>query len=259
MKLLSTKNSSVLFSLIGVMCIMLGFNGFMAHTFSMSTEEIGGVKLVKAKNLSKELAENPKVCIVSPIYSDDTVEMPDNHQPVIKGKLYISALWPDGSKNVIVNWSKQSSYIRLPESDSSRGEVIMPKNIECAPDTSLASTHLKITRGANSVSVEYFQYKCTLNGCYTKGQPEIVFQREYLMNGDNVAITMSQKAPGQKPEISNVIHYKTALEREKGVSRSKTIYLIIGVLGILMLFVPEEKAINTISNIKMIGNKILSK
>lgn len=242
MKLSSRKNTSVLFSLIGVMCIMLGFNGYMAYTFSSSTEELDGAKLVKSQNLAKELEDNNKVCIISPIHSDDIILMPDNYQPVIKGKLYICALWPDGSKNVIVNWSKQSSYIRMPDPDSSRkGEIITPKNIECAPDTSMAARHLKVSRLSNTVSIEYFQYRQTLSGCITKGQPEIVFQREYLQNGENTAITFQRKEAGGKPEITNVVPYKTALSREKNGSQSKTVYLIIGILGILMLLVPEEK------------------
>lgn len=260
MKLLSLKNSSVFFSLLGVMLLTLGFNGFMAHTYSTSTEEIDGVKLVKTGDLQDELGKNGKVCIASPIYSDDLFDMPDNHQKVIKGKLTISAIWPDGSQTVLVNWSKQGNYIRISDSDSTTGKAIAPKTIECGVDTAMVSQNLRITRGANNAVVEYFHYSFTLNGCIAKGQPKIAIQRETLSNGENVAVTISQNGANAKPEIVNVVPYKTALNREKLVSKSKAFYLAIGIIGILMLFIPEQKAQNTIiNNIKNIGNKILSK
>lgn len=260
MKLLSIKDSSVFFSLLGVMLLTLGFTGFMAHTFSTSTEEIDGVKLVKSGNVDSELSDNGKVCIVSPIYSDDLFDMPDNHQKVVKGKLSICAIWPDGSQTVLVNWSKQSNYIRLSDSDSTAGEAIAPKSIECGTDTSMVGDNLKITRSTNTALVEYFHYSFTLSGCIAKGQPEIAITRESLSNGESVAVTLSKNGASAKPEVVSVVPYKTALAREKLMSKSKTMYLIIGIVGILMLFIPEQKAQNTIiNNIKNIGNKILSK
>ncbi|MBQ2097363.1 MAG: hypothetical protein II480_04230, partial [Bacteroidales bacterium] len=63
------------------------------------------------------------------------------------------------------------------------------------------------------------------------------------------------------PSLGDVVRryaYDVAKARQKGMSKSKTIYLIIGVVGILMFFVPERQAINTIEGTKNIVNKIIN-
>lgn len=253
------RNNSVLFSLIGIMFLMIGFIGFMAHTFSNSTIELNGAKLTKTANFRQELEKNDKVCILSQIYSDDTFEMPDNHQKVIKGKLCLSAIWPDGSQTILINWQRKANYLRIATSDSTICNAITPKSIECMEDSAMAAQHIKITRTPKSANVEYYHYKFTLNGCYTKGQPQIVIKRECLENGANVAVTMAKEntiAPSNMDVIS-VVPYEKALAKESGLTKSKTIYLAIGIIGILMLFIPEGKTIDPLS--KMMGNKFLSK
>jgi len=254
------RNTSVIFCLLGLMFLMTGFVGYMAHTFSSSTSELNGIRLVKAAEARKELQDNEKVCFVSNIYADDAIEMPDNRQKVIMGTLCLYALWPDGSKSIIQNWSKKSSYIRVTESDSLPGEAIVPKTIECISDTAATYQRLKVSRSHNSVTVEYFGSQNRLEGCFSKGQPQIILQRDVLEYGAKGVVTVS-RSEGNSNSISvqSVVPYSKALARDTGISSSKIMYLIIGIAGIAMFFVPEAKTINTLSNIKSLGNKILSK
>ncbi|MCQ2251202.1 MAG: hypothetical protein MJZ66_08860 [Bacteroidales bacterium] len=254
------RNTSVLFCLLGLMFLMTGFVGFMAHTFSNSTSELNGIRLAKSENVAKELQSNDRVCFVSQVYADDAIEMPDNHQKVIKGSLCLYALWPDGSKSIILNWNRKANYIRVAESDTTPGSAIVPQTVECISDTASTASRLRIIRTHNSVTVEYFQTRSKLDGCYSKGQPQIILERDILENGAQAAITVARPdGTGASPSVQSVVPYSKAIARDSGISKAKTFYLILAALGIAMFFVPETKTINTITNIKLIGSKIIQK
>ncbi len=254
------RNTSVLFCLLGILCLTTGFVGYMAHTFSSTTSELNGIRLVKADNARKELADNDKVCFVSRVFADDAIEMPDNHQKVVKGSLCLYALWPDGSKSIILNWNRKANYIRVSDTDSLPGEAIVPLSMECISDTASTAQRLRISRSQNSVMVEYYQTRSKLDGCYSKGQPQIILQREVLENGAKTAITL-QRNGGENgnASVQSVVPYQKAIAKDGGMSKAKTFYLILAIAGVAMLFVPETKTINTITSIKLIGSKIIQK
>lgn len=239
------------------MCLMVGFIGFMAHTFSKSTVELDGIKLVKLHNLEDEIASQGKVCVAVPLHSDNTFEMPDTKQNVIKGRLHICAVWPDGSKSILLDWQKESKYLRISDGQDSRTETtISPKQIECINDSAFAKLHTRIENTTNETRVEYFQYKFNITGCYTKGHPRIEVIREYLEDGTNVSVTFS-KTESRTPqkgqtsyEVVSVVPYETALNREFKLSQSKTLYIVISVIGLIMFLIPEEKANNTLTMMK---------
>lgn len=251
---ISVNNNSVLFSLIGTMFLVIGFIGFMAHTFAKSTLELEGMRLVKLSNLNNELDAHGKVCVVASIHSDDPIEMPDNGQKVIKGRLRIIASWPDGSKSVLLDWNKKSNYISISDSASNYTMAISPRDIECIDDSPEASRRLVVENTNNTTSIQYYQYRFSLNGSFTRGQPRITIQREYISNNSQAAITICKKdgrgsiAPSS--QAMGVYPYEKAMQRERGMSKSKTIYIMIGLIGALMFLIPERKAINTISMVK---------
>ncbi|MBP5681639.1 MAG: hypothetical protein J6X05_00110 [Bacteroidales bacterium] len=256
---ISIHNSSVLSCLIGIAFLMTGFVGFMAHSFSKSTAELEGVRLVNPKQIN-DVDAGDKVCTVTTIHADDTFEMPDNKQKAIKGRLLLYAVWPDNSQNILIDWNKKSKFIRIPNANEGF-TYVSPRNIECLQDTS-TNAQLKVIKTRNNIEIRYFQYKFNLNGIYTKGEPRIVLRREYLADSAKVALTLTKtntrNSKETSIEVTNVTPYEAALTRQKGMSSSKTIYLIIGVIGILMFFVPEKQAQNTIASTKNIVNKIIN-
>gem|GEM_PF-2656488 len=256
---ISIHNSSVLSCLIGIALLMTGFVGFMAHSFSKSTAELEGVRLVDAKKID-QVPAGDKVCTVTHINADDTFEMPDNHQKAIKGRLLLYAIWPDNTQNVLIDWNKKSQFIKIPHGESGF-TYVNPRNIDCEQDTS-ARRQLKITKSRNNIVIKYFHYKFTLSGIAAKGEPRIILRREYLADSAKVALTLTKNYARNSKEttidISNAIPYTYALTRQKTMSNSKVIYIIIGVIGILMFFIPERQAQNTIENTKSIVNKIIN-
>ncbi|MBR2105146.1 MAG: hypothetical protein IJ894_03700 [Bacteroidales bacterium] len=256
---ISIHNSSVLSCLIGIALLMTGFVGFMAHSFSKSTAELEGVRLVDAKQIDQVPTGN-KVCIVTNINADDTFEMPDNHQKAIKGRLLLYAVWPDNSQNVLIDWNKQSKFIKIPHGEGGF-TYVNPRNIDCEQDTAI-KRQLKITKSRNSIEIKYFQYKFNLSGTVTKGEPRIILRRECLADSAKVALTLTKNTARNSKEttidVSNATPYSSAINKQKGMSNSKIIYIIIGVVGILMFFVPERQAQNTIANTKSIVTKIIN-
>lgn len=256
---ISIHNSSVLSCLIGIALLMTGFVGFMAHSFSKSTAELEGVRLVDAKKID-QVPAGDKVCIVTNINADDIFEMPDNHQKAIKGRLLLYAVWPDNTQNVLIDWNKKSQFIKIPNGKNGF-TYVNPRNIDCEQDTA-ANRQLKITKTRNNIEIKYFQYKFNLNGTATKGEPRIILRREYLADSAKVALTLTKNNARNSKEttidISNATPYTYALTRQKNMSNSKVIYIIIGVIGILMFFIPEKQAQNTIENTKSIVNKIIN-
>ena len=256
---ISINNSSVLSCLIGIALLMTGFVGFMAHSFSRSTAELDGVRLVDAKNIDKVPTGN-KVCIVTTMTADDTFEMPDNHQKAIKGRLQLYAIWPDNSQNVLIDWNKKAKFIKIPHG-SKEFTYVNPRNIECEQDTA-TTRQLKITKKRNNIEIKYFQYKFNLSGTYTKGEPRIVLKRECIADSAKVALTLTKNAARNSKEstidVSNAIPYSVALSRQNNMSSSKIVYIIIGVVGVLMFFVPERQAQNTIASTKSIVTKIIN-
>ena len=257
---LRINNSSVLSCLIGIAFLMTGFVGFMAHSFSKSTAELDGIRLVNTSHIDRQLQSGEKVCIVSTINADDTFEMPDTRQKAIKGRLYLCAVWPDSSQNVLIDWNRKSKYVRIPDGGGDTPLYITPRNFECANDTSTLPK-LKIIKAHISIEIRYFQYKFNLGGIQSKGEPKIVLQREYLADSAKVALTLTKtntRSTEQTIEVINVVPYDLAKSRNKILSNSKTVYIIIGVIGILMFFIPERQAINTIESTKNIVNKIIN-
>jgi hypothetical protein len=252
---ISVKNSSAFACLAGTMLIMLGFNGFMSHTYSNSMTLLEGIHQVKLEDVEKSLELEEKVCVVTPIHSDEIINMPDNHQKVIKGKLYLCATWPDSSQNILIDWNKQSKFLTITSSDGNP-LYINPKNIECIQDTSLYG-RLKINRRLNSLVIKYLQYEFTLQGISTKGEPQITLYREYLTEGTNMAITLS-KSPDNTINVENAAPYEIAQKRQPYMTTAKIVYILIALAGIAMFFIPEKQAANTIANTKNIVNKILS-
>ncbi|MBR4327949.1 MAG: hypothetical protein IKP73_20725, partial [Bacteroidales bacterium] len=108
----------------------------------------------------------------------------------------------------------------------------------------------------------YFQYKFNLSGTVTKGEPRIILRRECLADSAKVALTLTKNTARNSKEttreVSNATPYTSAINKQKGMSNSKIIYIIIGVVGILMFFVPERQAQNTIANTKSIVTKIIN-
>lgn len=256
---MSIHNSSVLSCLVGIALLMTGFVGFMAHSFSKSTAALEGVRLVDAKNLD-QIPNGDKVCVVTTINADDTFEMPDNHQKAIKGRLMLYAVWPDSTQNILIDWNKKSKFIKIPQQGN--GYVyVTPRNIECLLDTATAS-NLKITKSRNNIEIKYFQYKFNLSGIATKGEPRIVLHREYLADSAKVAMTLTKNNTRNSKEasieVSNATPYTSAVTRNSSMSNSKIVYIIIGVLGVLMFFIPERQAQNTIANTKNIVTKIIN-
>ncbi len=256
---ISINNSSVLSCLVGIAFLMTGFVGFMAHSFSKSTAQLEGVRLVDAKNID-QIPNGDKVCVVTTINADDTFEMPDNHQRAIKGRLMLYAIWPDSTQNILIDWNKKSKYIKIPQHGN--GYVyVNPRNIECVTDTS-TNTRLKVTKTRNNIEIRYFQYKFNLSGTTAKGLPRIVLHREYLADSAKVAMTLTKNNTrnSKEPsiEVSNAIPYISAVTRNSSMSNSKIVYIIIGVVGVLMFFIPERQAQNTIEGTKNIVNKIFN-
>ncbi len=258
---LNIHKSSVISCLIGLLLLMTGFVGYMAHSFSKYTAELEGVKIVELKKIHKQLNKGDKGCLVSSINADDTFEMPDNHQKAIKGRLYLCAIWPDSSQNVLIDWNKQSQFMRIPQGCGNGYTYITPRNIECGIDTSTLS-QLKIKKSLNNIEIRYFQYKFTLSGVHTKGEPKIILQRECMPDSAKVALIVvknhSKCAKEKSIEVLNVVQYDVATNRQKSMSQSKITCIIISVIGILMFFVPERQAINTIENTMQIVNKIIN-
>lgn len=255
------KNSSVLSCLIGLLFLMTGFVGYMAHSFSKFTAELEGVKLVDIQSVHKHLDGGDKACIVSPIYADDLLEMPDNHQKALKGRLFLSAIWPDSSQTVFIDWNKNSKFMRIPDGEGTSYTYITPRNIECGADTSTLS-QLKIIKTHNNIEIKYFHYYFKISGIQSKGTPKIILQREYMPDSTKVALILSKSNPKSTQEesfeVTNVIQYDIAADRQKSMSNSKIICIIICALGIIMFFIPEHQAINTIENTKNIVNKIIN-
>ncbi|MBO4772135.1 MAG: hypothetical protein J5595_06320 [Bacteroidales bacterium] len=256
---ISIHNSSILSCLIGIALLMTGFVGFMAHSFSKSTAELEGVKLVDVKNIDK-VPTGDKVCIVTTINADDTFEMPDTHQKAIKGRLQLYVVWPDNSHNVLIDWNKKAKFIKIPHGCSGF-TYVNPRNIECEQDTA-TSRQLKVTKRHNNIEIKYFQYKFNLSGTYTKGEPRIVLRRECVADSAKVALTLTKNTARNSTEttidVSNATPYTVALSRQKNMSNTKLAYIIIGVVGILMFFVPEKQAQNTIASTKSIVTKIIN-
>ncbi|MCR5453389.1 MAG: hypothetical protein K6F33_00175 [Bacteroidales bacterium] len=258
---LNIHKSSVISCLIGLLLLMTGFVGYMAHSFSKYTAEMEGEKVVELKSIHKHLHCGDKGCLVSSINADDIFEMPDNHQKAIKGRLYLCAIWPDSSQNVLIDWNKKSQFMRIPHGCGNGYTYISPRNIECGGDTSTLS-QLKIKKTLNNIEISYFKYKFTLSGIQTKGEPKIVLQRECMPDSAKVALVVlknySKCAKEKAIEVLNVVQYDVANNRKKSMSQSKITYIIICVIGILMFFVPERQAINTIENTMNIVNKIIN-
>ncbi len=255
---LSLNNTSVMACLLGLLLLMTGFVGFMAHTFSNTTAELEGVKLVDTKDIADALESSDKVCVVTTIHSDDTFDMPDNHQKAIKGRIYICAIWPDNTQNVLLDWNHKSNYLRIPDGTSKGFIHITPRSIECDQDTSTLS-QLKLTKTYNNLEVRYFKYKFNLNGIYTKGEPRIILQREYIPDSAKVALSITKSnADDSAFEVTSVVPYSTAKARQNSISNAKTIYIIIAAIGIVMFFIPEKQAQNTITNTRQIVSKIIN-
>ena len=83
---ISIHNSSVLSCLIGIALLMTGFVGFMAHSFSKSTAELEGVRLVDAKKID-QVPAGDKVCIVTNINADVMHGLPGQTQESYIGSL----------------------------------------------------------------------------------------------------------------------------------------------------------------------------
>jgi len=49
----SLKNTSVFCSVVGIMLLIIGFNGIMAHKYSNNIQEIKGAKIVDYQNVDK--------------------------------------------------------------------------------------------------------------------------------------------------------------------------------------------------------------
>ena len=257
---LRINNSSVLSSLIGLLLLMTGFVGFMAYTFSKSTAELEGVKLVETCNIEKQLDDYHKICVVTDILADDAFEMPDNHQKAIKGRIFLCAIWPDSTQNILIDWNKKSQYMRIHGASGNSHIYVNPRNIECSSDTTTIA-NLKLTKTHNNLEVKYFNYKFNLTGTYTKGEPRIMLQRECLADSSKVAITMmknNSRNKDQNIEAVNVAPYDIARSRQNSMTNTKTIYIIISVIGVLMFFIPERQAINTIESTRNIVNKIIN-
>ena len=256
----SIHNSSVLSCLIGIALLMTGFVGFMAHSFSRFTAELEGVRLVDTKNLNRK-TDDSKVCVVTTIQSDDTFEMPDNRQKAVHGRLLLCAIWPDSTQNVLIDWNRKSKFMRIPNGTGDGFLYVSPRKINYAKDTSTLA-QLKIKKSRNNIEIRYFQYKFNLTGIQSKGEPKIILQRECIADSSMVALTITQNSSHNSADNSidvvSITPYDVAKARQKGMSKSKTIYLIIGVVGILMFFVPERQAINTIEGTKNIVNKIIN-
>jgi hypothetical protein len=62
----------------------------------------------------------------------------------------------------------------------------------------------------------------------------------------------------QNIEAVNVAPYDIARSRQNSMTNTKTIYIIISVIGVLMFFIPERQAINTIESTRNIVNKIIN-
>ena len=89
-----------------------------------------------------------------------------------------------------------------------------------------------------------------------------MLHREYLADSAKVAMTLTKNNTRNSKEasieVSNATPYTSAVTRNSSMSNSKIVYIIIGVLGVLMFFIPERQAQNTIANTKNIVTKIIN-
>lgn len=256
----SVKNTSAFCVLVGIMLLIIGFNGIMAHKFSSITEYIEGARIARADKYQKYLNTDGKVCIISTILADDAFFMPDTkQQKVAGGMLKLTAVWPDGSQNILIDWHKQSRLTKFPIGDSALIEMT-PSSIEYSNDTASVSANLITTIDGNTASVSYFGKVFKLSGCKIKGIPQIKLQRKTICEGEKVAVILSKAESRNKNicsySIQNVIPYDTAIKRETK-SGAITFYIIVMAIGIIMFFIPERTTINPITA-KSIVNKIIN-
>ena len=243
----SVKNTSPFCVIIGIMLLIVGFNGLMAYNYSVVTEHIGDVRVAKISECKKMLAEHEKLCVISNIYSDDAFFMPDTQQKVVEGSIFIAAIWPDGSRNVLLDWHKRSKFLKIYNSDSST-LYINPKDIESDIDTSSVKKKLSVKIKGNDVDVTYCGYKFKFSGNTIKGTPRIKLIRKVLTVGDEVVLTLSKSQVRSKNDdtfaVTGLTTLKNAMQNEIKDSYSTKIYIFIIVVGVVMFFIPEHKNIN---------------
>ncbi|MBQ9213969.1 MAG: hypothetical protein IJ150_08525 [Bacteroidales bacterium] len=240
------KNTSVFCSVVGIMLLIIGFNGIMAHKYSNNIQEIKGAKIVDYHNVDKYFQNEKKLCIIGKIKSDDAFFMSDDKtKKVVFGEIKLSIVWPDGSKKMLINQSKKSQLLKFYDTKSQNEFCIIPQNFETQVDTSFTINKIKTNIFGNYMKIEYGEYSFLVSGLLTKGKPKIQYMRKTIDENQKVAMILSKSANRNSQndysfDVQNIIPFEKAVKEEHSDIKSLKIYIIMLCLGVAMFFVPDK-------------------
>ena len=236
------KKSPVFFAILGMMLLIIGFNGLMAHRFSKNAQRMEGVEVIDFSQIDEYTKRNHNFCITGEIFSDDAFFMPDDKsRKVIKGSLQLVALWPDNTQNVLIDYERQAQYLKF--SDQKQNSCsISPQLIETATDTVGLTSKLKVRDLGKFLNISYFGYKFSIPEFKAKGMPQIKLIRKTFLNGEKSVVFFNPHTENGRiqgmPAVSKIAPEKVSVSKQNFSTESK-IYTVIIVLGGLMLLIPK--------------------
>ncbi len=250
------KRRSAFWCLLGTLTIVVGFNGLVVDIYSQATLQLEGYNVFKLDDIKSNIRNNySKVSILANVVCDDNIKMPDDNMSVVKGKLLLTACWPDGGQQILIDWQNETNYLKVSSPLFSNGVMVDANSIECFQDSTSMLDNLKVDVVGNRISVDYFKYHFNLTGNAVRGMPVFKIKREYLPLGGEVILAGAdfRSVIGARViKTDYVVPLEVAKNRVPKINTLGKVSIMFIVLGIAMFFIPEgllnSKHYNTITN-----------
>lgn len=239
------RRKSVLCGFIGTMLTLIGVVGLLCYSYSKSTQRLDGYIIADADVVKRAVKRHGKVCVLSNIYCDDNLYLPDTGERVVKGNVTLSLRWPDGSESMLLNWHGAASYLKAVAGDTSLAASIPPECVECISTDEVNPKNARLAVEGNRITVDYCGRSYSVGGRAVRGTPQLMLHREYLFYGSRVAVIIEKAATdyyaGSGYKVSRITAYESASARRSGITGTSIAFILMIAAGIGLFFVPEPK------------------
>jgi len=231
------KQSPVFFALLGMLLLIIGFNGLMAHLFSKNAQKIEDIEVVDFSQINDYTKRNHNFCIIGKVFSDDAFFMPDDKsRKVIKGSLQLVVIWPNNTQTILIDYERQAEYLKFLD-EKNNAHSFSAQYIETVTDTIGLLSKLKIKNIGKYLNINYFGYRFSLPGLSVKGMPQVKLIRKTFFCGEKSVIFFNPHSENGRlqglPAVGKIVPEKYALERQSFSTETK-IYTVILIIGGLM-------------------------
>lgn len=252
----TSGKTSVFWSMIGLGLLMFSFIGLVSIHYSSSDIRIDGNKVVELSQI-EQISKPQTINALCSVDTDEPYIMPDNNQKVIKGRIMLSAIFNDGSQQILYNQQGSAANLKLKDKNQDNYNLeIMEENISTVIDTVGLNKYIKIDTSSRNIKISYFDLNFKLSKTL-KGVPKVKLMRKTLKAQDTVILEVDApyKFKNNNIEAYQMQSYSNAKKKQPTFSGLEIICIVLIVIGIVLFFVPESQNKST----KLIPNFLSKK